>query len=178
MTTPPESLFERIKYILLVAPHAFIGDADKPLKQICDEQEQLLKSAENKIRAYVRVRPATTPSDLAVVADIGFPHTVERLREVEQENQTLRLCVHDLTDGITGTLQQDGVEALEKRAREVEVELDAYKSAIAMHNAACESVCGDRSRCGYKPYGRDCPNCVKEWMIDITTPQPERKPCD
>lgn len=47
--------------------------------------------------------------------------------------------------------------------REVE---DAAK-IVAVHNANILAICGDKSRCGWKPYpGKRCPSCPMEYLLE------------
>ena len=38
---------------------------------------------------------------------------------------------------------------------------------ISQHNEQLESACDNRSKCGYAPYKRDCPNCPRDYKIDM-----------
>lgn len=43
------------------------------------------------------------------------------------------------------------------------------EEAIKAHNKQCVEGCEiHRKDCGFKPYGRQCPECPKDWMIDFT----------
>jgi hypothetical protein len=97
----------------------------------------------------------------------------QRLREVEQESQTLRLSMHDLTDGITGTLQKDRIEALEQRLREVEAERDGLRAESANNVAAfLNSDLFQHAVCMWL-WGRDCLDGDPDALVWTGGPTPE-----
>lgn len=55
----------------------------------------------------------------------------------------------------------------EKIISELQDKLKKYESLIKTHNAQCIEMCGDKTRCGFKNYNRDCGDCYKDYVIEI-----------
>lgn len=51
---------------------------------------------------------------------------------------------------------------LRERVKELE-------ALIADHNAEMDSMCADKSRCGYAAYKRNCPNCPTDYKIEAAS---------
>lgn len=45
-------------------------------------------------------------------------------------------------------------------------ELSRLSAKIAAHDAECTRLCADTHHCGFKVYGRRCPECPMNWLID------------
>lgn len=55
----------------------------------------------------------------------------------------------------------------------VKAQRDRAVAIIKEHNDGCAAACNARRNCeDYRVYGRDCPDCPKEWMVDLD-PQSE-----
>ena len=75
-------------------------------------------------------------------------------------------------------------ESANEEANKLRAERDALAAEnerlrllIATHNIGCEAVCGLGEQagvaCGYRPYfPRRCPDCARDWMIDIGAKEP------
>lgn len=41
------------------------------------------------------------------------------------------------------------------------------EDAISQHNAEMDSMCANKSLCGYAPYNRSCPHCPTDYKIEV-----------
>lgn len=53
-----------------------------------------------------------------------------------------------------------------EQVRRMAVDAEQLKNAITKHNDEMDAMCADKSRCGYAPYKRKCPECPTDYKID------------
>ena len=59
----------------------------------------------------------------------------------------------------------DARHAAAELALKADTEINRLMALIEEHNS--QMVC-DKERCGYAGYKRDCPDCPKQWIIDVS----------
>lgn len=66
----------------------------------------------------------------------------------------------------------DYIAELQAAIQAARNEAEAMRAAIDAHNAECESMCEQRQQsgdahCPFAKYGRQCPDCPRDGMLDI-----------
>lgn len=62
--------------------------------------------------------------------------------------------------------QHEEIARLRAELEAARVDAEQLKNAITKHNNEMDAMCADKSRCGYAPYKRKCPECPTDYKID------------
>ena len=121
-----------------------------PIGNMTDAHSRITRSLERQ-NAYTQ---AVSPHRITAVLD-HIAHLEARVREAEE-----RLC------------RTQAAHLVCNKEREVlQDRLSHAEAAILAHNAACEEMCEQRQQngdahCPYAKYGRQCPDCPRDGMVD------------
>lgn len=103
----------------------------------------------------------TTPTQQAVLADEQLKADYRSLYEISG-------CIADVNTMLIG---RDELRAQSATIAQLEARLREAEALIRDHNAGCESQCEQRQQngtasCPYAQYGRQCPDCPRDWLLD------------